>query len=48
VFVGLKMAGSHWVHVPIGLSLPIVLGTLAAAVVLSLRRERRVSGSPWA
>jgi len=48
VFVGLKMVLSHWLHVPIGLSLGIVLGALAGAVILSLRRERRISGSPSA
>jgi tellurite resistance protein TerC len=41
VFVGLKMTLSAWVHVPILLSLAIVLLTLAAAVVLSLRRSAR-------
>ena len=48
VFVGLKMLLSHWLHVPIGLSLGIVLGTFAGAVGLSLARERRASGSPSA
>jgi tellurite resistance protein TerC len=41
VFVGLKMTLSAWVHVPILLSLAIVLLTLAAAVGLSLRRSAR-------
>ncbi len=48
VFVGLKMVLSHWIHVPIGLSLGIVLGALVLAVLLSLWRERRVSDSPSA
>jgi tellurite resistance protein TerC len=48
VFVGTKMVLSHWIHVPIGLSLGIVLGALATAVVLSMWRERRISGSPSA
>lgn len=37
LFVGAKMAASAWVHVPIGLSLTVIVGTLAAAVLLSLR-----------
>ncbi len=48
VFVGTKMVLSHWVHVPIGLSLAIVLGALAGGILLSLARERRPSGSPSA
>jgi tellurite resistance protein TerC len=48
VFVGLKMVLSHWIHVPIGVSLGVVLGALAVAVLLSLWRERRVSDSPSA
>jgi tellurite resistance protein TerC len=39
-FVGLKMALSNWVHIPTGLSLGVIIGTLAGAVVLSLRRQR--------
>lgn len=42
VFVGFKMALSHWVHMPIGISLAVIVGTLAAAVGLSLWR----SGAP--
>jgi TerC family integral membrane protein len=42
VFVGFKMALSHWVHMPIGISLAVILGTLAGAVGLSLWR----SGAP--
>lgn len=41
VFVGLKMVASHWLHVPIVASLLVILLTLAAAVVLSLRRSAR-------
>jgi tellurite resistance protein TerC len=48
VFVGAKMVVSHWVHVPIGLSLGIVLGALACGVGLSLLSERRASDSPSA
>jgi len=41
VFVGLKMALNHWVHLSTGLSLGVVVGTLAGAVVLSIRRGAR-------
>jgi tellurite resistance protein TerC len=40
VFVGLKMVLSAWFHVPILLSLGVIVGTLALAVVLSLRHSR--------
>ncbi len=42
VFVGFKMALSYWVHIPIGISLAVILGTLAGAVGLSIWR----SGTP--
>ena len=38
IFVGLKMLLSGWFHVPILLSLGVIVTTLALAVVLSLRR----------
>ena len=41
VFVGAKMMLEPWVRVPVGLSLGIVLGTLAGATLLSLRRPSR-------
>jgi tellurite resistance protein TerC len=41
VFVGLKMALSGWIHVPTGLSLGVIIGTLAGAVILSLRRSAK-------
>ncbi|MFI5234496.1 MAG: TerC family protein [Gemmatimonadales bacterium] len=37
LFVGLKMAAANFVHVPIGLSLGIIVATLAGAMLLSLR-----------
>jgi tellurite resistance protein TerC len=40
VFVGLKMTLSYWVHVPILVSLAVILLTLASAVMLSLRHAR--------
>jgi tellurite resistance protein TerC len=41
VFVGLKMALSHWVHLPTAASLAVVLIMLGGAVGLSLRRSAR-------
>jgi TerC family integral membrane protein len=41
VFVGLKMLLSGWFHVPIVLSLAVIVTTLALAVVLSIRRSAR-------
>ena len=41
VFVGLKMIASHWFHIPTLLSLGVIVTTLAAAVVLSLRKDAR-------
>jgi tellurite resistance protein TerC len=39
MFVGLKMTVSRWIHVPILLSLGVILITLTSAVLLSLRRS---------
>ena len=39
VFVGFKMALSHWVHLPIGVSLVVIVGTLAGSVGLSVWRR---------
>src|SRR4051812_44606667 len=41
VFVGLKMTVSAWIHLPILLSLAVIVTTLALAVILSLRRTAR-------
>jgi tellurite resistance protein TerC len=43
VFVGLKMTVSGWVQIPTALSLGVIVTTLAAAVVLSLRRSAQES-----
>jgi len=40
-FVGLKMLASHWIEIPIGVSLGIVAGVLVGGVLVSLWRERR-------
>ena len=39
VFVGVKMTVSGWIHIPTTLSLGVVVATLVAAVLLSLRRN---------
>jgi tellurite resistance protein TerC len=39
MFVGLKMTLSRWIHLPILLSLGVILLTLTVAVLLSLRRS---------
>lgn len=44
VFVGVKMALSAWFHLPIVVSLAVIIGTLAAALLLSLRPPRRAAG----
>ena len=41
MFVGVKMTLSAWVHIPTALSLAIILTTLTAAVLLSIRRSAR-------
>ncbi len=41
VFVGIKMTLSAWLHVPIVLSLAVVVTILAGAVLLSLRERAR-------
>ncbi len=43
IFVGLKMVGSAWFHLPTAASLAVILATLAAGVILSLLRPRPVS-----
>ena len=42
VFVGIKMTTSAWIHVPTSLSLGVIILTLAAAIVLSIRRSARL------
>lgn len=39
VFIGLKMMVSHWVHLPISLTLGFVLSVLVAAILASLIRR---------
>jgi tellurite resistance protein TerC len=46
VFVGLKMTLSAWIHIPTGLSLAVIVLTLATAIGLSLRRSARENRLP--
>jgi tellurite resistance protein TerC len=41
IFIGLKMLLADFVHIPIGMSLGVVMGVLALAVIASLVRRRR-------
>jgi len=41
IFVGAKMAASHWYHLNTYVSLAIILGMLVGAIVFSERRTRR-------
>jgi tellurite resistance protein TerC len=41
IFVGVKMVLAKWVHLPILLSLAIILGTLTIAILLSIRKSKR-------
>jgi tellurite resistance protein TerC len=45
VFVGAKMVVSAWVHVPILLSLAVIIGSLVTAIGLSLRKTTRPAGA---
>lgn len=38
VFVGIKMALSYWLHIPIGISLAVIVSVLVGSVLLSIRR----------
>jgi tellurite resistance protein TerC len=40
VFVGIKMCISHWYHMPTFISLGIILGFLAGAILASLYRTK--------
>jgi tellurite resistance protein TerC len=45
-FVGVKMVSSYWIHLSIGLSLSIIVGILATAIVLSVRADARKRRRP--
>ena len=40
IFVGIKMLASYWVHIPILVSLAVILLTLTGAIVLSILKAR--------
>jgi tellurite resistance protein TerC len=42
LFVGVKMALSHWVHLPTLVSLGVIFVILAAAILFSVQRNRRL------
>ena len=46
VFVGLKMLASRWVNPPIIISLGVIVGILAVAVLMSLRQAKHASPPP--
>jgi tellurite resistance protein TerC len=45
IFVGLKMAISHWYHMNTYVSLAIIIAMLIAAIVFSLQRAKRIETS---
>ena len=45
VFVGLKMTLSAWIHIPILISLAVIIGSLAVAIGLSLRKTPAPAGA---
>lgn len=45
VFVGAKMAASDLYHLPVALSLAVIVSILAAAIALSLRQELRTAAA---
>jgi tellurite resistance protein TerC len=45
IFVGLKMAVSHWYHLNTYVSLAIIVAMLAAAITFSLRRTRNTEAA---
>ena len=45
-FVGLKMIAGHWYHLPIGISLAVIVAILAGSIVLSITRRPAAPGAP--
>lgn len=45
-FVGVKMIASGWIHLPIAISLGVIVGILAISVLLSLRQTKRDLSRP--
>jgi tellurite resistance protein TerC len=48
LFIGAKMIGAHWVHVPTWASLGAIVLILSGAVGLSLLRPQHAEGPPGA
>ena len=46
VFVGLKMAGSYWYHLPIAVSLGFIALILVVSVVASIKSDTSADGAP--
>ena len=44
VFVGAKMVGGYWVHLPTEISLAVILGVLSVAIVASLLKRPKTVG----
>ena len=45
VFVGIKMAVSHWWHMPTAASLGVIVAILAVAIVSSIAKTRRAEAA---
>jgi tellurite resistance protein TerC len=45
IFVGIKMTVSHWFHLPTTASLAVIVALLVAAIVFSVRRNKRLAAS---
>ena len=45
-FVGLKMIAGHWYHLPIGISLAVIVAILVGSIVLSITRRPAAPGAP--
>ena len=45
IFVGIKMAVSHWVHMNTYLSLVIIVAMLGSAIALSVERRTEPTGT---
>ncbi|MFN0181329.1 MAG: TerC/Alx family metal homeostasis membrane protein [Gemmatimonadales bacterium] len=45
-FVGLKMIVGHWFHLPIGISLAVIVSILAGSIIMSIVRRPTTLGAP--
>jgi tellurite resistance protein TerC len=46
VFVGFKMIASRWIHIPVAISLGVIVCTLAMAVLMSVHQAKRALSPP--